>query len=407
VIRVLRTNAASNNFQELVIQQMSSTHSTYRGHQNSSNGNVQHKVLQQDSSTNNAPNAVDHRNSSTGNVQEVLEEQNMSTHKLLHLAQAASGSIIQIPADALTSLLHSLNSLQTSVIELKRENRGLQQTLGSVEMNVQKLLTYSGVTFALFPRLPLQIQQMIWRHSANIPQIIGIEVVMMNGSWHFMPAAANNQQLLVCKEARSEASKTRWPLVRRSPFKSGADSNAPKISLNQITDTLWLSTDDAYYDLNALSRLYCLEAADISISPKSTRLQSHTRNGVTQLVDLSFPTCRNFIILKTKQLFLVVGDHSARNASGIVFIKPRAPPSSLISPEIFANSRWANNTTWAMIEEEDMKGTKYMQIKRAAERKEYFLSTSLISFLNKVFQTNETQKQGYRTRTMLTTTLST
>jgi hypothetical protein len=129
-------NAASNNFQELVVQQMSSTYSTYQGHQNSSNGNVQHKLLQQDSSTNNAQDDVDHRNSSTGNVQEVLGEQNMSTHKLLHLAQAASGSIIQIPADALTSLLHSLNSLQASVIELKRENRGLQQTLGSVEMSV-------------------------------------------------------------------------------------------------------------------------------------------------------------------------------------------------------------------------------------------------------------------------------
>jgi hypothetical protein len=143
-------------------------------------------------STTRAPAVDDHGGSgdrldSEPNDQEIVHQRNTSIDKLLQLAQAASDSIVQIPADLLTSLLQSLGrlqssittlhntvtDLQSSVIELKKESRGLQQIISSVDKNVQ-LLIHHGGKFYLFAKLPLEIQRMIWRHSANFPQVIAV-----------------------------------------------------------------------------------------------------------------------------------------------------------------------------------------------------------------------------------------
>jgi peptidoglycan hydrolase CwlO-like protein len=128
-------------------------------------------------STTGAPAADDHGGSgdrlgSEPNDQEIVNQRNTSSDKLFQLAQAASDSIIQIPADVLTSLLHTLGGLQSSIttlhntvtdlkssiIELKKENRGLQQIISSVDKNVQ-LLKHNSGEFYLFAKLPLEIQR--------------------------------------------------------------------------------------------------------------------------------------------------------------------------------------------------------------------------------------------------------
>jgi cell division protein FtsB len=151
-------------------------------------------------------------------VQEEAEHQNPSTDTLLQLTQAASGSIIQIPADVLTSLLQSLHGLQSSIAELKNENQGLQQALSSVETNVQKLQVHSGMQFALFPKLPLEIQRTIWGHTANDPKIIAVKRFDLgNGRTlsdnYLAPVLPPYPQLRVCKEARREFLKTALPLI--------------------------------------------------------------------------------------------------------------------------------------------------------------------------------------------------
>ncbi len=134
-------------------------------------------------STTGAPVIDDHDGSrdrfgSEPNNQEIVDQRNISTEKLLQLAQAASASVIQIPDDVLTSLSQtlgglqsSITTLQSSVIELKKENIGLQQIIRRVDKNVG-LLVHDGSAFYLFAKLPLEIQRMIWRHSANFPQVI-------------------------------------------------------------------------------------------------------------------------------------------------------------------------------------------------------------------------------------------
>ncbi len=110
------------------------------------------------------------------NVQEEEEQQSPSTNQLLRLVPAASGTIVQIPANLLTSLLQSLTGLQSSVAGLQstvtnqnKEIQGLQQELTIVKGNVQKLQIHSDIEFALFPKLPLEIQRMVWKHSEIFP----------------------------------------------------------------------------------------------------------------------------------------------------------------------------------------------------------------------------------------------
>jgi hypothetical protein len=85
-------------------------------------------------STTGAPAADDHggsgdRLSSEPSDQEIANQRNTSTDKLLQLAQAASDSIIQIPADVLTSLLQSLGGLQNSIMALHNTVTDLQSSV--------------------------------------------------------------------------------------------------------------------------------------------------------------------------------------------------------------------------------------------------------------------------------------
>ena len=217
-------------------------------------------------STAEAPAADDHGGSgdrldSKPSDKEMVDQRNTSTDKLLQLARAASDSIIQIPGDVLTLLLQSLGGLQSSittlhntvtdlqssVIELNKENRGLQRIISSVDKNV-RLLMHHGEEFYRFAELPLEIQRMIWRHSANFSQVIAVRRVFQDENDFLIPVKPHYAQLSVCKEARDEGSKV------VSPLKNKFHTYPTQIFFNSSTDTLWLTTimDDAsqgaYYD---------------------------------------------------------------------------------------------------------------------------------------------------------------
>ncbi len=89
---------------------------------------------------------------------------------------------------------------------------------------------------------------MIWRHSANLPQVIGVKRTTVNKSMHLIPTAPHCQQRRACKEARSEVTKAIWPLVCRCHEHHKAC--IPSIIFNSRTHTLWLTTitDDEFYD---------------------------------------------------------------------------------------------------------------------------------------------------------------
>lgn len=322
------------------------------------------------------------------NVQEEEEQQSPSTNQLLRLVPAASGTIVQIPANLLTSLLQSLTGLQSSVAGLQstvtnqnKEIQGLQQELTIVEGNVQKLQIHSGIEFALFPKLPLEIQRMVWKHSANIPHVISIKRISWRGRYYHAPIVPHGQQLHACRESRQAYSSTKWALEKKLCFQNFDDPLLPKIYLN-LSNILWVtSMMDTYNlweynDIEALGNEYVsvhspgkpVELPTIAVPYRYWRLIALEQNLESVMRKLSF--------VKTTELILVVGGDLHQVPTTFFFAKPHNPPSSMIDNAIFKRAGWAANTTWTMIEAEDPKVIRDLQAERLAARKAHFLSKS-------------------------------
>jgi hypothetical protein len=340
-------------------------------------------------STTGAPAADDHvgsgdRLDSEINDKEMVDQRNTSTDKLLQVARAASDSIIQIPADVLTSLLQSLGGLQSSittlhntvidlqssVIELKRENRGLQQIISSVDKNVQ-LLIHHGEEFYLFAKLPLEIQRMVWRHSANSSQVIAVRRVLKDEKNSLIPVKSHYGQLSVCKEARDEVSKV------VSPIKNQLYTNSPPIFFNSSTDTLWLTTimddasQDAYFD--DLERLTNMNILGNRLPIKKIALPADYwyQEFCRENLDLMMDSLKS---LQTEELILIVENNFAHQyTNDIAFVQARG--SSLDDVPYFES--WdVDIRSWDDAEAAEMRTLRDLQAERAAEREAYWLSNT-------------------------------
>ena len=321
---------------------------------------------------------------------EMVDQRNIATDKLLQLARAASDSIIQIPGDVLSSLLQSLGGLQSSiatlhnavidlqssVIALNRENRGLQQIISSVDKNV-RLLMHHGEEFYRFAELPLEIQRMIWRHSANFSQVIAVRRVLQDEGDCLVPVKPHYAQLSVCKDARDEVLKV------VSPLKNKFHTNPAQIFFNSSTDTLWLTTimDDAsqgayYDDLMCLIYTYIpgnrLPIKKIALPAKYWYQEYFAEN-----LDWTMQNLEN---LQTEELILIVENNFAHQyADDIAFVQHRGTPdSSLVGrPDL----EWDDIRSWQDAETAEMKRLRDFQAERAAERKAYWLGTIIFILL--------------------------
>jgi hypothetical protein len=341
-------------------------------------------------STTGAPAADDHvgsgdRLDSELKDKEMVGQRNISTDKLLQLAQAASDSIVQMPADILTALLQSLGGLQnsittlhntvtdlqSSVIELKKENRGLQQTVSSNAKDVQ-LLAHDGGEFYRFAELPLEIQRLIWRHSANSSQVIAVRRGWQDEENVLIPVKPHYAQLGVCKEARDEVSKVVSPLMNQ------LYTNTPPIFFNSSTDTLWLTTimDDASLGVYC-DDLVCLISMDIPgnrLSIKKIALPAKYWYQEIFLENLDW-TMQCLEKLHTEEVILIVESNFAHQyADDIAFVQHGGTPdSSLVGrPDL----EWDDIRSWQDAETAEMKRLRDFQAERAAERKAYWLSNT-------------------------------
>ncbi|KAH8753914.1 hypothetical protein F5882DRAFT_483228 [Hyaloscypha sp. PMI_1271] len=340
------------------------------------------------------------------NVPKDTEQQASSTDQLLQFAQAAPVSIIQIPADVFTSLLQSLNGLQSSIAHLENENRELKHchktfqssisTLNSEVRalheaqsqaihNVQKLQLHSGMDFALFPKLPPEIQRMIWGHCANISRVVGIKRVVdsISGDWGLVPTTLRCQLFAVCKEARSEASKIILELEFLLAYCPG-NLDFPKIFLNPATDIVWLTggfQKRGRYDGIQHLALYYIEGnlnQNVATKVVATKVALpydswHERVSIDYIHNM-----RSFQILGTEEVILVVGDNYASKSPDIVFVEPKESPKSTLGSEFLKENGFLNDEiTWEEMNETQMKYLTTFQAERVVARHQYFLSTGL------------------------------
>jgi hypothetical protein len=334
------------------------------------------------------------------NVPKDTEQQASSTDQLLQLTQGASSSIIQIPADVFTSLLQSLSGLQSSIADLKNENRelkhchktfqssisnlngevrALHEAQSQANHDVRKLQVRFGVDFALFPKLPLEIQRMIWRHCANTSRVVGIKRIVDSsfGRWSLVSTTLRCQLFAVCKEARSEASKIILALKFLFAHCS-ENSDLPKIFLNPAADTVWLTSRfqmGSPYDGVEELALYCIEGKPHQNLATKVALPYncwHERVLIDYMLIMN-----NLQVLGTEEVILVVGDDYASESSDIVFIESKETPKSTPGFEFLEEPDLLNDDiTWEDMNEAEMGLLTDFQGEQAVARHQYFLSKS-------------------------------
>jgi len=236
-----------------------------------------------------------------------------------------------------------------------------------------QLLIHHGGEFYRFAKLPLEIQRMIWRHSANFSQVIVVRRVWQDQKDVLIPVKPHYAQLRVYKEARNEVSKVVLPLNNQFY------TNSPQIFFNSSTDTLWLTTimDDAPQDV--FDDLECLTFMN---SPRNRlpikKLALPAKYWYQEIgrgcLDLMMNSLKR---LQTEEVILIVeNDFAHQSANDIAFVQHKGTPDSLLVDMPYFEG-WDDimmTTSWEDAEGAEMKRLKDIQAKRAAERKAYWLS---------------------------------
>jgi hypothetical protein len=306
------------------------------------------------------------------------------TTKLLEIAQAASGSVVQIPADLLVSLLTSIDGLQKQVsmqqVDIMRLGEGnikLQDDVHGAKGNASALQTYSEIQFSLFPRLPLEIRRMIWDAAASAPRVIPIKFVGDHDIYDYdsvsiIAIGPQHPLLQVSIEARTEALKVQRPLSRKGPT----------IWANSSVDTIWIPYLDDTFEILDLYADYTKPVPKIaSVALHHQYWQDREEPGEEGF----FYMINDISKLGTRELILVIGDDEPPSSTNAVIVEPQRGPTKLLSDSWWAEFRssrvdertklaFDENLKWKTLEEEAMNFLRDFQANRAARRKEFLES---------------------------------
>jgi hypothetical protein len=147
-----------------------------------------------------------------------------SISNLLQIANAPSGSLIQVPADVLATLL-------TSLEDLKKEVTLIRHTVTIQETRVAAVESAIGVEFTLFPKLPFELRRIIWNLAFDVPHIVGITWNLDEKEYadNLIPVGPYSPLLWVSRESRHETQKRSFSL----------DWNG-RVHTNPATDIVWM-----------------------------------------------------------------------------------------------------------------------------------------------------------------------
>jgi hypothetical protein len=233
--------------------------------------------------------------------------------------------------------------------------------------------------FALFPKLPPEIQRVIWGHCANVSRVVGVKTIVdsISSTWAFVPTALRCQLFAVCKEARCEASKIILPLENISMY-GLENAKVPKIFLNPATDIVWLTSsiqnhlpDDCVEGLIQ----YRIEGKPHQkVATKVALPYGYWHGG---MATYKADCMERLQSLGTEEVILVVGDDSASNSPDNVFVEPKETPKSTLGYKFLEKHGFLDgDITWKEMNEAAMKYLTAFPAQRAIDRHQYFLSKS-------------------------------
>ncbi|CZR53298.1 uncharacterized protein PAC_03176 [Phialocephala subalpina] len=78
---------------------------------------------------------------------------------------------VDLFSTSLTSLTTTVSTLQGSNVQLQTNTTALQIRLASVENDVVILQRSTGALFVRFPKLPIELRNIIWRIACRLPQV--------------------------------------------------------------------------------------------------------------------------------------------------------------------------------------------------------------------------------------------
>lgn len=157
--------------------------------------------------------------------------------------------IIQVPAQLLNTLLMSVESLKKEVALVKSQNQELQTQLSLTHGDLRTLQKNSGVAFYFFPKLPIEIRQLIWRAALNFPRIIAVksEANILRNEPYLLAASNSppgNPIRQTCKEALVEAKAIQTSLYYRNWYDERFSAD-PFVFSNGFADILWFNEHEA------------------------------------------------------------------------------------------------------------------------------------------------------------------
>jgi hypothetical protein len=312
--------------------------------------------------------------------------------KLLKFAQAASSSVVQIPADLLASLF-------TSIDDLKNDCQHLRNQVHNLTADVSNLQACAGMQFSLFPKLPLELRRMIWHAAAAAPRVISIKWVgdyndPDNEPGEIVPAGPLNPLLLVSKEARTEVLKVQRPLPQ---LRLSKEQLTPQVITNSGVDTVWISgLEDTYAILYGWS-MFAAEVPDIAKVALNHQFWQARENSLAR--NDFYYMMSDLEDYGTTELILVVGDSEPHSSPNIVFVEPQRRPSELLSEQWWAQFHstrtlerskftFDDSLSWKMLEEEAMNFLRDDQAERTERRKAFIegMSKSYNSSRREIFQ---------------------
>ena len=285
-------------------------------------------------------------------------------------SSSSSQNLVQVPAELLQTLAKSIEDLQRDNDYLREENGQLR-----------RFQEDSSHGFRRFPKLPLEIRNLIWEFALRIPQTH----IMFN---YMTSRSITTDIMQACHEARN-----RGLVMQMSYFQIGnevdiSSDTDPKHYINLDVDTLWFMEEDLYPPTHVhFSCGICLEPCRLddqhnysgpkcghkfelkrlAIASFSWKEPSPISHGADVPEDsshiLSITNARELLIVITEDADLQAVDRD------IKFITPRKRPQDLIDlsdsplePDLDAEQLESDETQLTGAEEWDLAARRMEKI---------------------------------------------
>jgi hypothetical protein len=253
------------------------------------------------------------------------------------MAQPTSAQMVQVPSDLLQSLITSISDLRGGVTQLRKENKdaisAIQEKLDALTSSATSPSKVETGAFTLFPKLPIEIRNIIWDMALKVPRVVGAKIVVRDRGDKkeaLTPTAPTSAILSVNMEARSRAKKV---LMCLTEGEQRSQDRVPLLYLNPHIDTLWVVNFNLlrFRDKRITQSVFGQSKIHKLAIPVSTWEGMYSTNDNEDEIIEFVIRCHDTGI---QEVILIVGDEDSAECSDAVLVEPRE------IPEFFLEEEW-------------------------------------------------------------------